>query len=425
MAAIGSAYLIDIFVLLTTVMIAASNVKPTTPHHVSRREQQRVFYVIVAAQFCGTSLWFAGNAVLPQLQAAYGWPGSALGYLTSATQMGFIAGTLMFAVLGLADRFSPSRLFFVSSLAASAFNLLALADISSYPLVLVSRCLVGVALAGIYPVGMKIAADWQAEGLGHWLGALVGALVLGTAFPHSLKLAPQFVQPGVLLMSISALSLAGAVMLLVFVKDGPYRKKASAFSLAAVGKIFRNDALRSSALGYFGHMWEVYAYWAFVPFIVMQYRQATQQQFHPSLLSFLIIAAGAVGCVIGGVWSFRIGSLRVATYALLGSGLCCLFSPLMWIMPFWLFVTFTVFWGMTVAADSPQFSALVARNAPEHLRGSAITLVTSIGFCITIASIQLLVYAQHVIPHQYLFLLLLPGPVMGVFALRKFMRAAM
>jgi MFS family permease len=403
-------------------MTAAPNVKPAIPVSVNRRQRRLVFYVIIFAQFCGTSLWFAGNAVLPQLQSAYGWPASAPGYLTSATQLGFISGTLLFAVLGVADRFSPSRLFFASSLAASAFNLLALADVSSYPLVLISRCLVGIFLAGIYPVGMKIAADWQAEGLGHWLGALVGALVLGTAFPHSLKLAPQFMQPTVLLVTISALSLAGAVLLLVFVPDGPYRKKASAFSLAAIGKIFRNDALRSSAFGYFGHMWEVYAYWAFVPFIVMQYQQTTQQYLQPSLLSFLIIASGAVGCVAGGIWSFRIGSFRVAAYALLSSGLCCLISPLIWIMPLWLFVAFTVFWGITVAADSPQFSALVARNAPEQLRGSAITLVTCIGFCITIVSIQLLVYTQHIIPREYLFLLLLPGPVAGVFSLIRFIR---
>jgi MFS family permease len=390
----------------------------------NQRQQQLVFYVIVIAQFCGTSLWFAGNAVLPQLQSTYGWPSSALGYLTSSTQLGFIAGTLLFAMLGLADRFSPSKLFFISTLAASAFNLLALADVSSYPLVLISRCLTGIFLAGIYPVGMKIAADWQAEGLGHWLGALVGALVLGTAFPHSLKLVPGFVQPAVLLMGISALSLVGAVMLLILVPDGPYRKRASGFSLTAVGKIFSNNALRSSAFGYFGHMWEVYAYWAFVPFIVTQYQQINPNNFQPSLLSFLIIASGAAGCVVGGIWSFRIGSLRVATVALLSSGLCCFLSPFMWTLPPWLLVIFMVFWGLTVAADSPQFSALVARHAPEQLRGSAITLVTCIGFCITIVSIQLLNYMQHIVPLQYLFLLLLPGPVIGVLSLRKFTRPA-
>lgn len=390
----------------------------------SLSQQQRVFYVIVIAQFCGTSLWFAGNAVLPQLQAAYGWPVSALGYLTSSTQLGFIAGTLIFAALGLADRFQPSKLFFISSLAAGAFNLLALIDISSYPLVLVSRGLTGIFLAGIYPLGMKIAADWQAEGLGHWLGALVGALVLGTAFPYSLKLVPQLVQPSILLVVISTLCVGGAVMLLVYVPDGPYRKRASAFSLTAMGKIFRNDHLRASAIGYFGHMWEVYAYWAFVPFIVMHYQEATQRHFQPSLLCFLIIASGAAGCVIGGIWSFRIGSFRVATYALLASGLCCLLSPFIWDLPLWLFVLFTVFWGVTVAADSPQFSALVARNAPDQLRGSAITLVTSIGFCITIASIQLLSYAQQFIPAQYLFLVLVPGPLIGVLSLVKFIRPA-
>ena len=382
------------------------------------RQQTLIFYVIITAQFCGTSLWFAGNAVLPQLQQAYQWSPSSLGYLTSATQLGFIGGTLIFAVLGIADRFSPSRIFFVSSLVAAASNLMSLIDLSDISLVLISRCLTGFFLAGIYPIGMKIAADWKEEGLGHWLGALVGALVLGTSFPHALKVIPQFVDPAVLLSGISVLAILGGLLLIFLVPDGPYRKKGSEFSFRSIRNIFNVPPFRAPAFGYFGHMWELYTFWAFVPVIILYYQTLHDAMINPSLLAFMIIASGGLGCVVGGRLSFRFGSAWVAKYALIGSGLCCLLSPFVWNFPFWLFFMFMMFWGMTVAADSPQFSALVARNAPEEIRGSAITLVICIGFSITIVSIQILNALQNVIPTEYLFLILAPGPILGVLAMR-------
>ena len=378
------------------------------------RQHNLVFLIIVLAQFCGTSLWFAGNAVLPELQALYGWPSSSLGSITSSTQFGFISGTLVFAILGIADRFSPSKVFFVSSLLAGAGNLLAIVDLSSVGLIFFSRFAVGFFLAGIYPVGMKIAADWNQEGLGHWLGALVGALVLGTAFPHALKIFPQFVDPQFLLVGISILCVAGALLLLLLVPDGPFRKRGTSFSFKALGVIFTSPALRSPALGYFGHMWELYAFWAFVPWVVSQYFTNSSP-----LLSFSIIAAGAVGCYAGGVMSFRAGSFAVARAALIASGLCCLISPFIWVLPPMLFFAFLSFWGFTVSADSPQFSTLVARNAPQEYRGSIITLVTCIGFSITIGSIHLLNFFSTIVTKEVLFLLLAPGPILGVIAMKK------
>jgi MFS family permease len=383
------------------------------------QQRQLVFIIIILAQFCGTSLWFAGNAVLPQLQQQYHWPASALGFLTSATQLGFIFGTLSFAATGLTDRFSPSKLFFTCSVVAAGTNLLALIDTSSYSLVLISRGVVGFFLAGIYPVGMKIAADWSESGLNKWLGALVGALIIGTAFPHALKLFPLLVDAKHLLMGTSILSVSGGMLLLLLVPDGPYRKQASSFSFSGIRKVFSVSPFRIPALAYFGHMWELYAFWVFVPWICFQYQKLHYMMIHPSLLSFFIIASGAVGCVLGGEWSSRIGSVRVARYALFGSGLCCLLSPTLWSLSPALFVLYVLFWGFSAAADSPQLSALVAINAPPEFRGSAITLVVCIGFSITIVSIQLLNFLQNSFPQQYLLLLLAPGPLAGVFALRK------
>jgi MFS family permease len=395
--------------------------KSQTPPLKSRSENL-VFFTIIAAQFFGTSLWFAGNAILFQLQTAFDWPTAALGYLTSSTQLGFIAGTLLFAVLGLPDKFSPSRIFFISSLIAGGMNVLPLINLSSMPLMIFSRLGVGFFLAGIYPIGMKIASDWKAKGLGHWLGALVGALVLGTAFPHSLKLIPQFVDPKVLLITISSLCITGGFLLVFLVPDGPYRRSGSVFTFSGFRNVFRISSFRAPALGYFGHMWELYTFWAFVPWIISVYHDRQPLHIDESLLAFLVIGAGAVGCVCGGLLSNRIGSARVARVALICSGLCCCVSPLLWNSPSWFFIAIMLFWGVMAAGDSPQFSALVAKYSPEQFRGSAITLVICIGFSITIVSIQLLNYLQAVIPYQYLFLILIPGPLFGVIAFNKLFR---
>jgi MFS family permease len=383
------------------------------------QQRHSVFLVIVIAQFCGTSLWFAGNAVLPQLQLLYHWPTTSLGFLTAATQLGFIIGTLTFALAGLSDRVSPSRLFFVCSILAASVNLLALVNISSYPLVTVSRCLVGFFLAGIYPVGMKIAADWSEHGLGHWLGAVVGALVLGTAFPHGLKLFPLLVNVNYLLAGISLICVFGGFLVLMYIPDGPYRKPATSFSFSAINSIGRIPSFKTPALAYFGHMWELYAFWTFVPWIVSHYTPLDSIPMPRSLLSFFVIASGGLGCMLGGWWSSKIGSKRVALYALIGSGSCCLLSPWILDLSAYLFIATLVIWGITVATDSPQLSALVATHAPEQMRGSAITIVVCIGFSITIISIQLLNFLQNIVEPQYLFLLLAPGPWAGVLALAR------
>jgi MFS family permease len=384
------------------------------------RSETLVFFTIIVAQFFGTPLWFAGNAILFQLQNDFNWPDTALGYLTSSTQLGFILGTLTFALLGLPDKFSPSKIFSICSLIAGGINLLALIELSSMTLMISSRFGVGFFLAGIYPIGMKIAADWKAEGLGNWLGALVGALVLGTAFPHSLKLIPQFVEPKTLLITITTLCITGGFLLLMLVPDGPYRKAGATFTFSAFRNVFRIPSFRAPALGYFGHMWELYTFWAFVPWIITVYAQHNGLTIDESLMAFLVIGAGTAGCVGGGLLSNRIGSARVARVALICSGLCCCISPLLWNSSSWIFISVMLFWGLMAAGDSPQFSALVAKHAPVQFRGSAITLVICIGFAVTIVSIQLLNYLQEFISYQYLFLILVPGPLFGVLAFNKF-----
>ncbi|MFZ6002288.1 MAG: MFS transporter [Bacteroidota bacterium] len=375
----------------------------------------RILLFIIEAQFCGTSLWFAGNAVLPQLMVEYHWQTDSLGYLTTAVQLGFIVGTLLFAVLGITDRFSPSRVFFVCCLFGAAVSLAALFNLASFGWVLSTRFAVGFFLAGIYPVGMKIAVDWKKEGLGHWLGLLVGALVLGTAFPHLLRAFPVVEDVRFVFLTVAALAVFGGVIILFGVHDGPYRKRGAAFSFRAVMNTFRISAFRRPTLGYFGHMWELYAFWAFVPFIIAHYSVNNTTLIHnSSMLAFFVIAAGAVSCWFGGSISRKYGSRNVALYSLVVSGACCCVSPFVFDISFPLFVVFLLIWGAAVVADSPQFSSLVSLSAPAEMRGSAITMVTCIGFSLTVVSIQLLnKFAQQGMS-DYLFLWLAPGPILGV-----------
>ena len=375
--------------------------------------------LIVVSQVAGTSLWFAGNAVMLSLQGELGLPSTALGHMTSAVQFGFISGTLVFALLTLADRFSPSRLFFACALLGALANLGVLLAEGFLSLLLL-RLLTGFFLAGIYPVGMKIAADWHEKGLGKALGYLVGALVLGTASPHLLKaLSGTLPWQGVFLFT-SAFAVVGGLLMLLFVPDGPFRRKSQGFDPQALLRVFRNKPFRAAAFGYFGHMWELYTFWAFVPLMLLHYTSMHADKELPvSLLSFGIIAIGSLSCVAGGYLSIRWSSQRVAFWALLLSFCCCLLSPLMFQLPLPFFGAFLFFWGIVVIADSPQFSALVAQNAPKEATGTALTIVNCLGFSITIISIQVVSLLNQWLATAWVFVFLALGPLLGLYALQK------
>lgn len=270
---------------------------------------------------------------------------------------------------------------------------------------------------------MKIAPGWYQRDLGKALGFLVGALVLGTAFPHLLKGLGQSLDWQTVMLAVSALGVLGGALMLALVPDGPHLAQGVKFDPKAIGEIFRLSEFRASSFGYFGHMWELYAFWAFVPFLLAAHAaQGTGADLNISSWSFAVIAAGRLGCVAGGLVSLRAGSARVAFAQLFASGACCAVSPLMIHAPTPAFIAWLLFWGVMVVGDSPQFSALNAQYAPRALVGSALTIANCIGFAITIFSIQLLNYAAETLGAQYLFLLLAPGPVLGLLALRPLLR---
>ena len=385
------------------------------------KHSKLILPVIVISQFCCTSLWFAGNGVINDLVINFDLKASALGHLTSAVQFGFIIGTLIFAILTIADRFSPSKVFLISALLGSLFNLGVIWEANSLISLLSLRFFTGFFLAGIYPVGMKIAADYYKKGLGKSLGFLVGALVIGTALPHLLKEMTGTYSWKSVLMATSSLAVLGGLLMVIMVPDGPYRKPSQRTDLSAFFSVFHNRDFRSVAFGYFGHMWELYAFWAFVPIMLKKYSIVHPQAiFNIPILSFLIIGIGGLGCVLGGYLAQTVGTKRTAFIALLLSCGCCLISPFIFASEFEsLFIGFLIFWGMVVIADSPLLQTLVAQNAAAEIKGTALTIVNCIGFSITIISIQLITGMIALTDSNGIYTILAIGPILGLIALRN------
>ena len=391
--------------------------------------------VIVLAQLLGTSPWFAANAVMPDLQRMAGWDAQALGTLTAALQLGFVAGTLLFALLAVADRYSARWVFCACASGAALCTLAAAAVSSSLPLLVMWRALTGVCLAGIYPVGMKLAAQWFPRGLGAALGWLVGALVLGSASAHALRAlgvdataaaaagagvgTGPAAQEAVTLVfwAIAALCATAGLAVVGLVPEPPrlVGARTSGLRLGALASLWRDRRLRASAGGYFGHMWELYTAWVLVPAVLATRLADTVAV---SWAAFLVLGAGALGCVGGGLLVARWGGARVAAVQLALSGLCCLAAPWMLQAPVPLFMAWLLLWGITVVGDSPQFSALTASYAPPAAMGSLLTLVNSIGFAISALSIEIFVRLAAALPLASVLPWLAVGPVLGLWLMR-------
>lgn len=385
------------------------------------RSNKLILPIIIFSQFCCTSLWFAGNSIIDDLILVFNINSQSLGYISASVQFGFIIGTFVFALLTLSDRFSPSKVFFICAILGAFFNFGMLNANNSILTLICFRFFTGFCLAGIYPVGMKIAADHFEKGLGKSLSFLVGALVLGTAFPHLIKSFGLNIRWEIVIWTTSILTVIGGLLILIFVPNGPYQKLANKFDVSKILKVFKNRSFRSAAFGYFGHMWELYAFWTFVPVLLLTYSELHTVEHNISLFSFIIIASGTISCILGGFISNTYGTKKTAVLSLSLSGLCCLLSPFFFLInSSIIFITFLIIWGMVVIADSPLFSTLVAQNSDAQSKGTALTIVNCIGFAITIVSIQLLNFLiSNTNYTQYAFLILAIGPIVGLISLKK------
>jgi len=388
-------------------------VKHTIPKH--------ILPIIIVSQFLCTSLWFAGNAVIKDLVTTYNLGSYSLGYLSSSVQFGFIIGTLVFAFLMLADRFSSSKLFFVSALLAAACNICMIFENHIFLTLLLFRFFTGFFLAGIYPIGIKIASDYYKNGLGKSLGFLVAALVLGTAFPHILNFFNSSFSWKLIFITTSCFSVFGAVLLILFVPDGPFQIREKKVNYKVIFSVFKNKNFKAVALGYFGHMWELYAFWVQVPIMLTSYKMLYPEvKMNVSLWAFIIISSGSFSCILAGYLSEQISTKTTTMIILLLSLICCILSPIFFLIesPI-VFIGLLIFWGMVVIPDSPLLSSMVAKNAQSSIKGTAITVVNCIGFLITIFSIQLLTILHNIISFQFIYLFLAIGPLISLYSLYK------
>ena len=373
--------------------------------------------LIVIAELLGASPWFSANGVADRLAAEWGIGSSELGALTSAVQLGFIAGTLLIAISGFADRHSAARLFFLSALLAALANILFAYSGGSFELALVWRALTGLALAGVYPIGMKLVVSWAPERRGEALGWLTGMLALGTGLPHLLRTIGAAVDWQVVVVSASVLAIIAGFIVRA-VGDGPHVPAPTRMRWGAVWRAFREPGFRAASFGYFGHMWELYAVWTLVPLLIatamgeagLDYGTPT------ALLAFAFIGLGAVGCVAGGYLSNHFGSARVAFIALAVSGMFCLLYPWLSVLPLIVLLPLLGVWGIAVVMDSPQFSALAAATAPADAVGASLAIMNGIGFFITVIAISLTTALWNA-GGVTVTLWLVPGPLLGLVAL--------
>ncbi|BCW70733.1 MFS transporter [Arthrobacter sp. NicSoilB8] len=377
--------------------------------------------LIAMVQVLALGVWFSASAVVPTLRTEWGISSIEAVWLTASVQVGFAVGALASAFLNLADRIRP-HLLLAASAGAAALTTGALALlVGDFAAALPLRVLTGIFLAGVYPVGMKLVASWsQPARRGKSMGLLLGALTLGSSFPHLIS-GLGSLNWKVVLGSAALVSGTGAAVALIWVRPGPYLHAGMARpSPRYIVELFRHSTPRLINFGYFGHMWELYAVWTWLPsfMVASELVHGNTLGNGLSLGAFLAIGvAGVGGCLIGGWLADRFGPPLAAGGALLISGTCCLISPLLFGLPWIILMGFCIVWGASVIADSGVFSAALSESVDHQYTGSALTIQTAIGFSLTVAPIQIVPLAADMLGWQFAFLLLAPGPLLGALAM--------
>jgi len=380
-----------------------------------------VLALLALAELCAMAPWFSASAVAPALSRAWQLGPGGTAWLTISVQLGFVAGALVSAMLTLSDIWSARRLV-AAAAALAALATLGVAFAPTPPAGMGLRLLTGAALAGVYPPGMKIAAGWFREGRGWAIGILVGALTLGSAFPHLVRWAVAAEHWRPVLGVAAAAALVGGALVLLVPHDGPYAAPAPRFSWSAVPRILRDRAMSLANLGYLGHMWELYAMWTWMAVFVAESERARAggdpaRAGLPALVTFAVVASGAIGCWLGGKYADRWGRTLITSVAMMLSGACALSVGFAFARPLPVLIPLLLVWGVTVVADSAQFSAAVSELAPRDLVGTALTLQTSLGFLLTCLTIYLLPAVAARVGWRWSMSVLALGPAVGVWAM--------
>lgn len=386
----------------------------------------RVLGLLAVAELLGMSLWFAGSAVATQLAQRWSIDQGHIAWITTIVQLGFVCGTALAALLNLADVL-PSRLFFASSALLGAAANAGVAATDRFEIGLVCRFLTGLALAGVYPPAMKMASTWFRARRGLAIGTVVGALTVGKATPYLVHALPD-AGPSTVILTASGCALFAALIVGAFYADGPYPFPPRPFSWGLVRTVAERREWRLATGGYLGHMFELYSFWTWIPLFIAASIAAEPSGGSAgsavvSVIAFGTIAIGGLGCVWGGLAADARGRERLVMLAMAASGTCSLLIPLVFGRSLWVLAPIALAWGFFVVADSAQFSALVTEAVPPHAVGTALTVQTSLGFLLTMVSIQLVPLVVSVVGWRWAFPMLALGPSFGIAAIRRLVSA--
>ena len=385
----------------------------------------RTLILLAIAELLGMSVWFSASAVVPALARDWSLGDSGRAWLTMSVQIGFVVGAFGSALLNLADRIPTTRLFPICALLAAAATAAIPLFASGLAVALPLRFLTGVFLAGVYPVGMKIVATWTREDRGLAIGLLVGALTVGSASPHLVNaLGGVTAWPPVLFIA-ATMAAAGAVIGAFCVEEGPFRTPSPRFDWRYTGRLVRDRPLLLANLGYLGHMWELYAMWTWLPaFLIASFARTGTSAAWASAAAFASIAAGGLGSVSAGKLADRFGRTRICIVAMAISGACALGAGFLFGGPPWAVTLLCVVWGVSVIADSAQFSASISELCEPQFTGTALTLQTSVGFLLTLLTIRLIPPLERWVGWEWAFASLAIGPMLGIWAMDVLRRSA-